>query len=386
MKTVSDRNDCTGCGLCASLCPQRCIEMQSVDKLGHLFPVIDAFRCIDCGKCRKACPSVAPIEFYAPHSAWAAWAKDTEDYKSSASGGAASVMSRRILQKGGVVYGCAMLPGVEVKHIRVEKEDELTLLKGSKYVQSDIREALSLIKNDVGSGRPVLFTGTPCQVAAVKNLFGAQQPDNLFLVDLVCHGVPSVNLLRSHCGRIVPFRNCRSVVFREGTGFCLKLISGDDWVAVYESYLDTGRYKDFYINSFFDGYTYRESCYGCRYARPERVGDLTVGDFWGLGKSAPADMIPDHPDGCSLVMPITSKGLGLVEEIKPQMNIFERPVSESVEGNDQLRSPMRKGPRKVLYRALARHFEGEWPYFLVVADLRVRGELKKFFRKRRNCK
>lgn len=376
MKGICRMKDCTGCGLCASLCPQQCIEMRSVDKLGHLYPHIDVSLCTDCGKCRKVCPSVGKVTLTSPVTAYAAWAKDTDDYKSSSSGAASSVMARQIIRKGGIVYGCALLPGVEVKHIRVDKEKDLRLLKGSKYVQSDIREVLSLIKNDVGSGSPVLFIGTPCQVAAVRKLFGTQ-PCNLFLADLVCHGVPSVNLLRRHIDRIIPFQTCHSITFREGNNFCLKLISGDDRATAYESYLDTERYKDFYINSFMDGYTYRESCYGCRYASPERVGDVTVGDFWGLGKSASADMIPDHPDGCSLVMPISAKGHRLVEEIKPEMNIFERPVSEAVEGNDQLRKPVRKGPRKILYRALAGHFDSRWPYYLSVADLRVRIKFKK---------
>lgn len=377
MTRICDIKDCTGCGLCANQCPQKCIDMRAAGKLGHLYPNIDTSLCTDCGKCRKACPSLNETTLSSPTAAYAAWAIDTEEYKSSSSGGAASAMARHIIGKGGIVYGCAMLPGVNVKHIRVDDEKDLHLLKGSKYVQSDIKEALSLIRDDVGSGRPVLFAGTPCQVAAVKKLFGAQ-PDNLFLVDLVCHGVPSVNLLRRHIGRIMPYRNCRSVVFREANNFCLKLIplSGKHRT-VYESYLRTERYKDFYLNSFIDGYTYRESCYRCRYACPERVGDITVGDFWGLGKSVPANEIPDHPDGCSLIMPISAKGSSLVEEIKPQMNIFRRPVTEAVEGNGQLRRPMRKGPRIILYRALTGLFGSRWPYYLTVADLRVRIKFKK---------
>lgn len=380
MKTVCDRNECTGCGLCVGECPQKCIGMRSLDNLGHLFPVIDASHCIDCGKCRKVCPSISPVDFYVPRTAYAAWAKDCEEYRSSASGGVATVMARHILQRGGAVYGCAMFPGVEVKHIRIEKEEDLPLLKGSKYVQSDISEVFKRINDDADSGRPVLFVGTPCQVAAVKKFFGTQ-PDNLFLADLVCHGVPSVNLLKNHIGRIMPFRNCRSVVFREGNNFCLKLISGDDRTTVYESYLDTERYKDFYINSFFDGYTYRDCCYNCRFAQSGRIGDITIGDFWGLGKSIPADDIPPHEEGCSLIMPVSTKGVGLVEKVRSLLNIYERPVSEAVANNPQLRAPMRKGPRIILFRALARHTKREWPYYLTICDLPVRMKLKRRIKK-----
>lgn len=373
MRRICDKKDCTGCGLCANLCPKECIEMISEDKLGHLFPEIDRDRCTDCGRCRKVCPSLNKEALTRPTTAYAAWARDGREYKSSSSGGAAAVISRHIINKGGVVYGCAMLPGVEVRHIRVDREEDLCLLKGSKYVQSDIQDALSLIKNDVKTGFPVLFVGTPCQVAAVKNLFPST-PDNLFLVDLVCHGVPSVGLLRKHINGIMPYQDCHSVIFREGNDFCLKVtssVNGRD-VTAYDCRLSTDRYRDFFINSFMDGYTYRDSCYRCLYARPERVGDITIGDFWGLGKD-----VPDHDNGCSLIMPVSAKGIELVEHIKPFLNIYERTVSEAVAGNDQLRAPKRKGPRIALYRALARHSDGSWPYYLTVADLRVRLRLKK---------
>ena len=361
--------------------------MAERDCLGHLYPSIDSSLCTDCGKCRRFCPSLNRIPLAVPTAAFAAWAENEDEYRSSSSGGAAAVMSLHVIRKGGVVYGCAMLPEVRVRHIRIDKEKNLSLLKGSKYVQSDIREVLHKIRADVASGRPVLFVGTPCQVAAVTKLFSVR-PDNLYLADLVCHGVPSVKMLKRHVDKIISGRDCHSVVFRNGNDFGLKILAddGERVSAIYESYLSTSRYKDFYINSFMDGYTYRDSCYRCTYACGERVGDITIGVFWGLGKYLPSDEIPPHENGCSLIMPVTAKGRELVEEIKPLMNIYERTVCEAVEGNDQLRSAMRKGPRKVLYRALARRFEGEWPYYLAVADLRVRGELKKIFRKRRSSK
>lgn len=378
MKAVCDRNDCTGCGLCASLCPQKCIDMRAVDKLGHLYPVIDASRCTDCGRCRKVCPSLSEAALSAPSAAYAAWAEDREEYESSASGGAAAVMARHILRKGGVVYGCAMLPGVEVRHIRIDREEDLPLLKGSKYVQSSIAKVLPLIGADVKGGLPVLFTGTPCQVAAVKNMF-ARLPDNLYLVDLVCHGVPSIGLLRRHVDRIMPCRDCKSVIFRSGNDFCLKIIPASEGyrTPAYSSHLSTDRYKDFYLNAFMDGYTYRDSCYRCRFARPERIGNITIGDFWGLGKERSADDIPPHGCGCSLILPVSAKGAQLLEEIKPGLNIYRRTVSEAVEGNGQLRRPMRKGPRIILYRALTGLFGSRWPYYLTVADLRVRIKFKK---------
>lgn len=149
MDKICDKDICTGCGLCASICSKNSIKMVTIDKLGHLYPQIDQEKCVDCGLCKKKCPSLNnPIQT-APMTAYAAIAKDNEEYHSSTSGGAASVFSRYIIEKGGVVYGCAVVEDddvVDIRHIRVDKIDELYRLKGSKYVQSRITESIPLLK------------------------------------------------------------------------------------------------------------------------------------------------------------------------------------------------------------------------------------------------
>lgn len=144
MKTICSPKDCTGCGLCVSECPQKCISMVSIGSLEHLSPHINTNKCNNCGFCKKHCPSINNAKKEKIHAAYAAWSKDEKEYKSSSSGGAASVFSKFIVSKGGVVYGCAILPNIEVKHIRVDRLEDLEKLKGSKYVQSSIIEIFPL--------------------------------------------------------------------------------------------------------------------------------------------------------------------------------------------------------------------------------------------------
>lgn len=349
MKLVCDNKQCSGCGLCAFSCPKHCITMESGDSFGHLFPHIDQSLCIDCGLCRKTCPALNPFEKQRPITAYAAWSADEEDYKSSTSGAAASVLSRYVLEQGGVVYGCAMLPDIDVRHIRIENVNDVSKLKGSKYVQSNLTGIYSDLKRDVLAGRQTLFIGTPCQVAAVKRLF-KNQPENLVLVDLICHGVPSLELLRQHIKKVADYTHYDRVVFREGNGiYVVVVVDGQE---VYRKAFLWAKYTDWYISTFFYGYTYRDSCYQCQYACPERISDITIGDFWKLGKKISADYIPEHRNGCSVILPSTEKGRILVKKISPKMNLFERTVDEAVDGNDQLRTPTSLDWRKKGFRKL----------------------------------
>lgn len=168
--------------------------MEIGDALGHLYPAIDNTKCVDCGLCKKVCPSNHQQTKSTPTLAYAGWDKNEDEYKSSTSGGAASALSRYIIRQGGVVYGCEMSLDLDVRHIRVENEEDIIKLKGSKYVQSSIRECLKDIKKELRQGKKVLFIGTPCQVAAVKSVVG-NNDSNLYTVDLICHGVPSLNFL-----------------------------------------------------------------------------------------------------------------------------------------------------------------------------------------------
>lgn len=377
MKEICDTDICTGCGLCVVNCPKHSISLEEQGNLGHLYPQIDQDTCINCKLCQNNCPALHNHTKHDALAAYAAWSKDEEDYKSSSSGGAASVLSQYVISNGGIVYGCAMLPDIEVKHIRVEEVKDLKKLKGSKYVQSSIVEIIPQLKEDIKQGHLTLFIGTPCQVAAIKSLYIAQ-PENLILVDLICHGVPSLNLLQEHIKKVAPSPHYDHVSFRVGNDFFL--IVTDNELVIYKKSLFGPRYKEWYMNTFFDGYTYRPCCYQCPYAGPERISDITIGDFWGLGQHLPVDEIPPHQNGCSVILPISSKGEQLVNSITSMMNLYGRPIVEAIEGNSQLKAPVYLCKRKVFFRNMY-PFIGKSAYYIVNADNILKYQLQRILKR-----
>lgn len=319
--------------------------------LGHLFPSIDQKACVGCHLCERTCPALHPLPLHSIQAAYASWSKDVEEYRTSTSGGIAAELSKYIIQTGGVVYGCAMLPNVEVRHIRVNRMEDLEKLKSSKYVQSSILQIIPSLKKDIAAGLSVLFIGTPCQVAAVKALY-KEQPESLYLVDLICHGVPSLKLLKTFVRKSVPGRFCSKVTFREGNHYTLQIWDKDE--RLFSIPLRASHYRGWYLDAFMDGYTFRDSCYDCPYACSDRVGDMTIGDFWGLGKLSSAEEIPDHPYGCSVVLPITEKGVHFLGNVKSAIELYQRDKTEAIEGNTQLRHPKRTTKRIRVFRQVQR--------------------------------
>lgn len=380
MKLICDKKECTGCGLCAARCPKHCIDMKP-GLLGHLYPEIDQTKCIDCKLCQKSCPSLQNIINSYPKKAYAAWSKDKADYVSSTSGGAASVLSQYVVSQGGVVYGCSVLPNILISHIRVDKLEDLHLLKGSKYVQSQIKNIIPQLRIDVKAGLPVLFVGTPCQVAAIKRLYKVV-PDNLYLIDIICHGTPSNQFLRDYIQNDLKIDANRvtNVKFRLPDAFSL-CVYNKEYLLYKSNNLWTHRYEDLYYNTFIDGFTYRDSCFHCHYAKPNRISDMTIGDFWGLGNETSDKEIPEHKNGISCMLPITDKGLKLIEKIQPYLNIYERPVTEAINGNDQLRHPKSKDWRINIFQYLQNLTGVKTAYYLMMADKIAKYKLRKIIKR-----
>lgn len=326
---VCDLNKCTGCFACANACPVGAIQMLP-GKIGHLFPTI-LDKCIECNKCIKTCPVNNPVELQKPIKTLAFWIKNDEEHQTSTSGGAAACFTNYILEEGGTVYGCASLPHGVIEHIRIDKKEDAFKLKGSKYVHSHINNTYQLIKADLKSGKKVLFIGLPCQVAGLKRYIGKENA-NLFAIDLICHGVPSQQVLFEYIESLGIKRDEVSVVaFREAKGYYLTILSSG------RSVYYKNECKDLYYMAFNDNLCFRDSCFTCRYSAPERVGDLTIGDFWGLGKQEPFNYTPHGH--VSVVLVNNSKGELLMKSCSDKYEAVERSLDEAVAGNHNLKSP-----------------------------------------------
>lgn len=337
MPTLAKYDDCTGCGACSDSCHKGAIKMIANDGLGHLYPHIEKDKCINCGACEKSCPFVTnTIVLNIPQKCYAAWVKDIEENKKSTSGGMGTLFAQRIIDSGGVVYGCANI-GIEFKHVRVDNHEALESLRGSKYVQSNLSGIYRNVRSDLKDGKQVLFIGTPCQVAGLRT-FLKREYENLIAVDLICHGVPSVAMLQKHLSTKCRLKDITKISFRE-EGFKLKIYNGS--TVIYQNDLWKERYRDAYYTAFIKGYNYRGNCYSCKFANPKRCGDITIGDFWGLGKNEPFTATQPNA-GISVVLTNTSKGQSFFESLADMLYVYKRPLEEAVAGNPQLHILLRK--------------------------------------------
>lgn len=334
---------CTGCNACAEICPRACIKMQP-DRSGFLFPVLDIKVCVDCGLCVNICPIEDNI-MSSPLQAYAARNISEIEQKGSSSGGVADLLSRFVVQSGGVVYGC-VYEGIDVKHIRIDNIENLWRLKGSKYVQSDIRGLFAKVKQDLRKELEVLFIGTPCQVAGLKKYLGRDY-SKLYLVDLICHGTPSQKMLKEHITNIAQGKKINKISFRNGSKYVLTIM-GEDYVYVND--LWSNRYEDTYYNAFVDNIINRESCYNCKYAVKERVSDITIGDFWGLNDMSLFSVRPES--GVSVMLPCSEKGIEMISKIESNLEIYERSIQEAIDGNKRLQGLPFKPKRAYLFKLL----------------------------------
>lgn len=282
---VKDSYSCCGCGACMNVCPKGAIEMRE-DSAGFKFPHIDTSKCIECGLCLKVCKFENPELAY-PRAAYICQLKDENTLLLSTSGGAFRAMAEKIIERGGVVFGCAYTEnegGLVPTTIAVDNIEELPKLSGSKYVQSEMGFAYKKAKSFLDKGRIVLFSGTPCHISGLYSYLGKPY-DNLYTTDLICHGVPNLKMFQSELLRIEKkyksavksfcFRDKRIVGGTWSTFICsFKLGNGKSYCRSYENIA----YFDLFIKG---GDITRDSCSKCPYARPERVSDITIGDAWG---------------------------------------------------------------------------------------------------------
>ncbi len=265
----------------------------------------------------------------------AAISANKDDLKISSSGAIFPLIARQIIQEGGVVYGCTLTKDCKAQHIRISNIDEIKQLQGSKYVQSDTAAALRQARADLTNGTTVLFSGTPCQIRAVKTI--APKNSHLITIDLVCHGVPSHKILETCLRAELPkTETVKNIIFRDkkfGWG-CSGTIKTETKSHIFNPY------TSLFYDSFLKGAPYRESCYNCPYANTRRLGDITLGDFWGINKTE--TKLEEINNGVSLLIINTLLGYSTFKKISAYLVFEQHTLNEAASHNKQLISASEK--------------------------------------------
>lgn len=329
MKTICETNKCNGCMACISVCPCKCISIK--DEISAYNAVINQTVCINCKNCEKVCPKLSPPEKRKPYMWKQGWAK-SDVRQNAASGGIASEIMRNFVLSGGYVASCLFKKGKFVFEITKDLET-VKRFAGSKYVKSNPIGIYEKIKEQLKTHK-VLFIGLPCQVAALKKVVKNQE--NLYTIDLICHGTPSPKVLQYYLKEHkVELNSIDEIRFRNHNSFQLtsncKIFNPEG--------------VDDYLLSFLSTSIYTENCYSCNYASFERVADITLGDSWGT------EYQDEIGNGISLVLCQTKKGEELLEN--GCMSLMDVNIENAIKANTQLREPAKISPaRSVLLDAV----------------------------------
>lgn len=354
-----EKNTCTGCGLCAAVCPKQAITM-APDQEGFLQPNLQEDVCVDCGLCLKGCPvDTKGLELDKSSYFCCISAKEDVLLKSS-SGGVFGILADHFLQSGGYVCGCVYDEDMKPVHLLTNRPEDVTRMYGSKYVQSECYHCFPQIKKQLAAGDQVLFTGTACQVAALRGYL-KKDYDNLFLAEILCHGVPSPGLFAKYVAHLerklhgkvldVQFRNKE----RDGWGSehrtCVVYQDKKGNVLKYRPLLPA------YFSAFFYGVNLRQSCYRCVFAKPERVADLTLGDYWGSWRKYGKRF----DEGISVVSVNSQKGSRLAEIVEKNCAFFQMLTQEeAMWSNDNFDHPVKYPAERTAFYQSQKTYRGLW--------------------------
>lgn len=345
------KEDCCGCAACANACPKNCVSMVP-DKEGFSYPQIDAAQCVGCGLCEKACPVLHPEKGGGENpTAWAVRARDTDLRLKSSSGGAFSLLAEDVLARGGAVFGAAMAPDcMGACHVMAEDAKGLAALRTSKYLQSEIGDCFRQVLEELGKGRAVLFSGTPCQIDGLKGFLGRDDP-NLLCVEVICHGVPSPALWRKYAAYMgkksgAPIVKANFRHKKYGWSPLVLRLENSKRKVLYSTAEKNPYYRLFLLN-----FSLRSSCYHCHSKGLDRPADLTLGDFWGI-ENVCSELYDGT--GTSLVLAHTSKGSKALADILDRTEAKQVDCAAALEGNSaMLRSVTRPPERDAFFEDMS---------------------------------
>ena len=347
------------------------------DEEGFLYPVVDESFCIDCGLCKKVCPVLQADKERKPLNVYATKNRNEQIRQASSSGGIFTLLAEKVINEGGVVWGVKFNAKWEVIHDYTETKEGLAAFRGSKYVQSRIEGCYKEVKAFLKAGRKVMFTGTPCQVAGLKNYLGVEY-DNLLTVDVVCHGVPSPKTWRMYLAELLAHqgngknsvcahpvkKEIKKIDFRSKlTGwkkysFALTLSVSDEHEAQNTVLLSSLFHENPFMDAFLSDLSLRPSCYACPVKAGKSGSDITIADFWGIEQ-----VLPEYDDdkGTSLVLPFSEKGrqaLAYLEYDKREVT-YKAALQKNTSMLESVKIPVN---RKLFFRQLNRKksFQEAW--------------------------
>lgn len=389
----NDKTKCCGCGACSSACPKDAITMQE-DEHGFIYPKIDSKKCVECGLCINSCHYKSADDLRTPIKSLAAFNRDDTLLKNSASGGMFSAIAEAFLNEGGCVCGAAMDfkdNVADVRHIVIHSTSELNQLQKSKYVQSNTDKIYKELRTLLKNGEKVLFSGTPCQVEAAKSI-AKRAGGKLYTIDIICHGVPSQRFFNDFIACEAEKRKMKinSFEFRDkkyGWGLDGSIVGKNTNNVKIEEVVNPNTESYYYY--FLMGEIYRNCCYKCPYAKKQRVGDITIGDYWGIEQYNP-ELLVEHGGtinrwkGVSCLLVNTEQGQHLIEKYGSKIESYPIEFSNIAQVNTQLCHPAKHTDlrNKIFEKYKSKGYAGvEYMFDCYKQKQKIKQSIKKCMRK-----
>ena len=380
MITISKKSECCGCGACENICPKNLITMKA-DSEGFLYPEVDRSRCIDCGQCEAVCPVMNhDSTLKTKNRVYGAQNIDENIRRQSSSGGIFYLLAEKHLENGGVVAGAAFNESFVLHHQFASDINEVDKLLGSKYVQSKTGDIYKKVRNYLDSGIPVLFSGTSCQVEALKS-FLRKPYNNLTTVDIICHGVPSPLLWEKYKKWIsAKFKDqeIQGAFFRDKS-------SGWKKFSITVKFKNKSQYSkravdDAFMRAFLKNYCLRPSCYSCSFKGVDRISDITLGDFWGVAKVVPE---LDDNKGTSLIITHSDRGEEAFRQIRDCLKIVPVDSADALKSNTAALYSCKLPPCRTAFMQDLQANDFDFVYHKYLEDsmaVKIRKAVKNLFR------
>lgn len=363
----SKTQDCCGCQACGNACPVDAISYVEND-YGFLYPKIDAENCMQCGRCASVCDfhkQEREIQRNYPLACYAAVNRNKKTLETSASGGVFTALAEIILEQNGAVFGCAFDSDLIPRHTCATSREEIIPMSGSKYVQSNVGFSYREVKRLLNEGKKVLFTGTPCQIAALRAFLGDRAQAGLLTLEVICHGTPSTAMFKSYIAFVERKYHTHIVAYSfrsKNNGWGMKDYSFD------QSFVQSNGKKRTvpaaaaaaYMVNYRSNNLHRDACFACKYSSPERAADITMGDFWGyknVGVTLPSKK------GLSVMFLNTQKAVDLLPQIAERMELEQIcDIAAAIECNGNMHRPSPRGDRWGFYMESFREGKAEMAF------------------------